>query len=306
MHKQEHANQRADWRSDGIPAYEIALYEDGSFPKPPTVPASSRVTFIHYPWYWSRFLNLFQVMVWCLITVTFLVFKVEMAEVDDHDDRNYFTYLTNWGWTYETAYCCVRLIALLASGVREIRAANGWAPAPDYLLRFVYEGMFLTRLGLNAGITIGVLVVLWDSPGLVTNYILVYGGSTVLTVNTLVHVIPLGMAIIDTALNRVDLCHLFNRTFRGLMVVLGVNFIQPVLILFLYASHSSPGDVYNLTSWVVTVAVIAIFFLAMMFAMALVIFMHSPFTHVRILWPRAKVRTLDYGDEGAVGTGKAV
>lgn len=306
MYEHDRTRKHAAWRDDGLPAYEIALYESGSFPEPPAAPASSRVAFIHYPWYWSRFLNLFQVMIWCMITVTFLVLKVEMAEVDDHDERNYFTYLTNWGWTYETFYCCVRLIALLASGVREIRAANGWAPGPDYLLRFVYEGMFLSRLGLDAGITIGVLVVLWDSPGLVTNYIVVYGGSTVLTVNTLVHVIPLGMAIIDTALNRVDLRHLYNRTFRGLMVVLALNFVQPVLILFLYASHSSPGDVYNLTSWVVTVAVIAIFFLSMTFAMALVILMHSPFTHVRILWPRAKVKTLDYGEAEMVALDKVI
>jgi len=288
--------REAQSRGYVLPRYEIDLYRDGRFPAPPSVPCDSRVPFIHYPWYWTRFVNLFQVLVWCTVTLSFFILKVEMAEVDSHDDRNYFTYLTNWGWSYESLYAAMKLLALAMSGLREIRAYHGWVPGPDYMMRFVYEGMFLTRLSLNAGITFGVLMVLWDSPGLVTNYILVYGGSTVLTVNTLVHVIPLAQAIVDIFLNRLDLCHLYNRTFRGLMVLMAVNLIQPTLILFLYASHSSPGDVYNLSSWYVTAAVICIFILAMVFSVSLVILLHSPFTHVRILWPSSKAKKLDYDD----------
>lgn len=279
-----------DLRLYGVPAYEADLYRTGRYPVPVAVPCDSRVPWIHYPWFWQRYVHLAIVATWCAVTVSFFVLKVLMAEVDDHDDRNYFTYLTNWGWTFESFYASMKLLALLESGIREKRAMNGWAPGNDFLMRVVYEVLFLPRLALNAGITFGVLVVLWDSPGLVVNYIQLYGGNVVLSVNTLVHVFPLGMAIVDVLLNALDLRHLYTRTFRGLATLLVLNFITPMLILFLYASHSSPGDVYNLTAWYVTVAVIAVFLLAMISVMSLVVFMHSPYAHVRPFWTPPAVK----------------
>ena len=194
------------------------------------------VPYAKFNWHPSRIVDLGLIFMWGLFMWSLWVMKEVLEE-----NSTYWMYLTNWSWFFQAVFWLGKFL-----GYMESLAFLGRKNKPDYVLYYVYFGIMWPVFMVNTGVTFVVILVLYDAPGLLTNYIGDYDAGFVFLMNTIFHVLTFIFMLFSMYLTRRDLEYMLFRNTRSLIIYYVSQYFLGLLLVGIYLGTHDPYDVYNL------------------------------------------------------------
>ncbi len=188
-------------------------------------------------WNPFRIVSLVIIALWGAFMVGLWMTK----EIAEGSDDTFWRYLTNWSWALQAGFWTAKLLGYVESLIFYRRKER-----PNYIIYHVYYWLFWPTLMINTGVTWVVLLVLYDSPGLLVNYFEDYGAGFVFLMNFVFHVATYILMVSELVLTYEDLMYMLNRSVKSLVRYFFTMFAIANVFLVMYISLHNIHDVYGL------------------------------------------------------------
>lgn len=174
-----------------------------------------------------RWINLAIDVCWLLVLLAGWISKYFLE-----NPEHFGHFLTNWSWVLQTIYFAFK-VASLATGSR-------------HLIWFTYSVLFWPVWINTWAVMWLVILVLADSPGLVTDVFDQYGAGTVLAADRLYHVVTLAIMVIDFFLSVKDHFSFWLLRTKSVWIMIVVQVVFAHAIVLTYLGLNNIRSVYDL------------------------------------------------------------
>lgn len=188
-------------------------------------------------WHPFRILSFILIFLWG----SFMILLWLTKEISEGSNDTFWMYLTNWSWALQCVYWATKFL-----GYSESLVTYRLVETVNYTIYHVYYWLFWPTFMINTGVTWVVLLVLYDSPGLLTNYFDDFGPGFVFVMNFIFHVATYILMVADVILTFEDLVYMLNRSAVSLVRYFFAMFAIANVILLSYMSTHNIHDVYGL------------------------------------------------------------
>lgn len=188
-------------------------------------------------WHPFRFVSFALIGCWGLFMVALWMTK----EIAEGSDNTFWTYLTNWSWVLQAIFWTAKFLGYVESLI-----TYRYKDVPNYIIYHVYYWLFWPTLMVNTGVTWVVLLVLYDSPGLLVNYFDEFGPGFVFLMNFIFHVATYILMVSELVLTYEDLMYMLNRSLVSLIRYFFTMFAIANTFLLMYLALHNIHDVYGL------------------------------------------------------------
>lgn len=197
----------------------------------------SFVPYAKLSWNPLRLLSLILIFCWG----SFMVYIWMWKEISEGDNDTYWMYLTNWSWTLQAIFWTAKFLGYLESLI-----TYRHKEVPNYIIYHVYYWLFWPTLMVNTAVTWVVLLVLYDSPGLLTNYFASMGPGIVLVGNFVFHVATYILMVSELILTYEDHMYMLRRSLSSLIRFFFVQLTFANVYVIMYLALHNIHDVYGL------------------------------------------------------------
>lgn len=197
----------------------------------------SFVPYAKLSWNPFRFVSFLLIGLWGAFMVTLWMTK----EIAEGSDDTFWMYLTNWSWVLQSIFWSAKFLGYVESLITYRNTET-----PNYIIYHVYYWLFWPTLMVNTGVTWVVLLVLYDSPALLTNYFDEFGAGFVFVMNFVFHVATYILMVSELVLTYEDLLYMLNRSVESLIRYFFIMFALANTFLLMYLTLHNIHDVYGI------------------------------------------------------------